>query len=70
MATHDIAWANGSIVIRVEDVARAIAVQDGLGEEMKDPVARELRMQEARDIMDRAFRYARDRRDRDVNVAS
>ncbi len=63
MQVDEIAWASGSIVIHVEDIARAIAVRDGVAEELNDPDARRLRMDEARDIMDRAFRYARDRRD-------
>jgi hypothetical protein len=38
-------------------------VQDGRGEDMKDDKLRAVRMQDARDILDRAFRFARDARD-------
>lgn len=61
MNEHDIVFTVGSIVVRVEDFAKAIAVQRG--EEMNDPAACELRIHEAKDVLDRAFRYARDRRD-------
>lgn len=62
MQAKDIAYSVGPYIISVEDFARAIAVQDACGEEMDDPKARDLRMQEARDILDRAFRYARSRK--------
>jgi hypothetical protein len=55
---QDIAYSVGNVIISVEDFARAIAVQDARGEEMNDPAARTLRMQEATDILDRAFRFA------------
>ena len=58
----DVAWILGPVVVRIEDVARAIAVQAADGEAMTIPVRRDVLVQDARDILDRAFRYARDRR--------
>jgi hypothetical protein len=61
MDAKDIAYSVGPYIITVEDFARAIAVQDACGEEMNDPVARKLLMEEATDILDRAFRFAQQR---------
>lgn len=60
---HTLAFIVGGREVSVEDFARAIAVHDGRGEDMKDATLRAVRIQDARDILDRAFRFARDARD-------
>jgi hypothetical protein len=62
MDAHSLAFVAGGIEISVEDVAHALAVHDGRGEDMDNEGAKAIRMQDARDLLDRAFRYARDRR--------
>jgi len=59
---NEIAFAVGGLIVTINDVARAWAVQDGCAEEFdNDQQAKEMRRQEVKDILDRAFRYARDR---------
>lgn len=56
---NEVAWYVGVIPVLLEDFARAIAVQEAKGEEFKAGMPEwETRMQDARDVCDRAFRYA------------
>lgn len=53
----ELAYVVGSIHVSVGDFARAMAVQAGRGEDANSPAM----IQDAIDILDRAFRYAQDR---------
>ena len=52
----------GSCRVTIADVAAALAVQCGAGEDVDDPKTYAIRLQDAKDILDRAFRYAQTRR--------
>lgn len=52
----------GPVEVTLDDVAKAVAVQEGNGEAMDDPVQAQRILQDTKDILDRAFRYAQDRR--------
>lgn len=56
------AFRVGKIVVTLDDVAKAIAVQEGNGEAMDDPVQAQRVLQDTKDILDRAFRYAQQKR--------
>lgn len=63
MDAKELAFIVGGVEVSVADFARALAVQDGCGEEMQIHTAsRDIRMQDTRDVLDRAFRYAQQRR--------
>ena len=56
------AFRVGEIVVTLDDFAKAIAVQEGNGEAMDDPVQAQRVLQDTKDILDRAFRYAQQKR--------
>lgn len=59
--TYDLAFYVGSHAVTLGDLAKAIAVQEGRGELFDDEQERSVLLQAATDIIDRAFRYARER---------
>ncbi len=64
MKAKELAFVIGGTDISVTDFARAIAVYEGRGEAMDDIAARATLMRDTRDILDRAFRYAREWRNK------
>jgi len=58
----DVGFYVGSTPVLLIDIAKAIAVHEANGELMKDPAKVAVLVQDAKDILDRAFRYARDRK--------